>query len=183
MKFTDQSEYNKHIKSIVVTENEIQEAVCETARYLDEKYAWKPLLLVSVLKGAFIFLSDIVKKLTIPCEVSFMAAKSYYEGTVSSGELKITMDLDMDISEYNVVIIEDIIDTGVTLSKLRQMLLERKPLSLEIITLLDKPSRRKVDLSPDRALFTIPDLFIIGYGLDCGEYYRNLPYIAEYSET
>ena len=111
-----------------------------------------------------------------------MAAKSYYSGTTSSGVVKITMDLDQDISNYHVIIVEDIIDTGRTLKDVVNMLKLRNPLSLKVITLLDKPSRRLVEFEADKVLFTIPDHFVIGYGLDCAEHYRNLPYIAEYGE-
>jgi hypoxanthine phosphoribosyltransferase len=111
-----------------------------------------------------------------------MCAKSYYEGTQSSGVVKITMDLDKDITDYHVVIVEDIIDTGRTLNDIVKMLKSRKPATIHVITLLDKPSRRIVDFKPDLALFTIPDYFVIGYGLDCAEHYRNLPYIAEYQQ-
>ena len=109
-----------------------------------------------------------------------MCAKSYYKGTVSSGMVQITMDLEQDVKDYHVVIVEDIIDTGRTLRDVVGLLQAREPISLHVVTLLDKPSRRIVDFTPDMALFTIPDHFVIGYGLDCGEYYRNLPYIAEY---
>jgi hypoxanthine phosphoribosyltransferase len=113
--------------------------------------------------------------------VSGNIAKSYYEGTSSSGVVNITMDLDRDISNYHVIIVEDIIDTGRTLNDIVNLLKSRNPLSLKVVTLLDKPERRVVKFEPDVALFTIPDRFVIGYGLDCGEYYRNLPYIAEYN--
>jgi hypoxanthine phosphoribosyltransferase len=111
-----------------------------------------------------------------------MCAKSYYSGTVSSGAVKITMDLEQDISKYHVIIVEDIIDTGRTLNDVVKLLKARNPLSLKVITLLDKPSRRLVEFKADISLFTIPDYFVIGYGLDCAEQYRNLPYIAEYQE-
>jgi hypoxanthine phosphoribosyltransferase len=111
-----------------------------------------------------------------------MCAKSY-SGTTSSGNVKITMDLNQDISNYHVIIVEDIIDTGRTLKEVVSILKQRNPLSLKVITLLDKPDRRVVDFKADKVLFTIPDLFVIGYGLDCDEYYRNLPYIAEYAEN
>lgn len=127
-------------------------------------------------------MADICRAVTVPCEIGFMCAKSYYAGTVSTGAVKITMDLDQDISNYHVVIIEDIIDTGRTLNDIVNLLKTRNPISLEVITLLDKPSRRVVDFKADLALFTIPDYFVIGYGLDCGEFYRNLPYIAEYDQ-
>ena len=139
-------------------------------------------MLVSILKGSFVFLADLCRAITAPCEVGFMCAKSYYSGTVSSGVVKITMDLAQDVSNYHVIIVEDIIDTGRTLNSVVDLLKSRNPLSLKLVTLLDKPSRRAVDLKADVSLFTIPDYFVIGYGLDCGEYYRNLPYIAEYNE-
>ena len=128
------------------------------------------------------FLADLCRAITVPCEVGFMCAKSYYDGTVSTGVVKITMDLSQDVSNYNVIIVEDIIDTGRTLSDVVKLLKSRSPLSLKVVTLLDKPSRRLVDLKADMSLFTIPDKFVIGYGLDCAELYRNLPYIAEYDE-
>ena len=116
------------------------------------------------------------------CEIGFMCAKSYYEGTVSTGVVNITMDLDRDVSNYHVVIVEDIVDTGRTLNDIVKLLNSRGPISMHVVTLLDKPSRRLVNFNPDISLFTIPDHFVIGYGLDCGEYFRNLPYIAEYTE-
>ena len=151
------------------------------AEMLNAEYEGKPLLLVSVLKGAFIFLSDLTKEMTIPCEIGFMAAKSYFNSTESSGNVQILYDLTQDISEYHVVIVEDIIDTGRTLSAIIELLKDRNPLSLKLVTLLDKPDRRVTELHADYTLFTIPDYFVIGYGLDYGEYYRNLPYIAEFN--
>ena len=112
-----------------------------------------------------------------------MCAKSYYEGTESSGVVKITMDLDRDIKDCNVVIIEDIVDTGRTLNDIVKLIKNRGAATVRVVTLLDKPSRRLVDFKPDVSLFTIPDHFVIGYGLDCAEFYRNLPYVAEYDAT
>ncbi len=172
--------YNSRIKRVIISEEQIKEAVAAAGKWIDGLYDGSPILLVSILKGSFVFMSDICRAVSVPCEVGFMCAKSYYEGTVSSGIVKITMDLDQDISGYHVVIVEDIVDTGRTLKDIVALLLSRKPLSLNVVTLLDKPSRRLVDFKADVSLFTIPDLFVIGYGLDCGEYYRNLPYIAEY---
>lgn len=168
------------IKKVVITAEEIAEKTAETGKWIDKEYDGKPLLLVSILKGAYIFLADLSRAVSIPCEIGFMAAESYGSSTISSGEVKITLDLKQDISQYHVIIVEDIVDTGRTLSKIVEMLKERNPLSLKVLTLLDKPERRTVDFKPDISLFTIPDFFVIGYGLDCGEYYRNLPYIAEY---
>lgn len=175
-------EYKKRIKRVIVSEDEIKEAIRNVGQEIDKIYDGRPILLVSILKGAFVFLADICRAVTVPCEIGFMCAKSYYSGTVSTGVVKITMDLDKDISGYHVVIVEDIVDTGRTLNDIVNMLKARNPLSLRVVTLLDKPSRRKVEFKPDISLFTIPDYFVIGYGLDCAELYRNLPYIAEYEE-
>ena len=177
---TDVREYSSRIKRVLITEEEIRKALREEGERLSREYEGKPLLLVSVLKGAYIFLADLSREITIPCEIGFMAAQSYFEGTTSAGTVEITYDLKQDVSNYHVVIVEDIIDTGRTLKEIVRILGERNPLSLKVITLLDKPDRRVVEINADRALFTIPDHFVIGYGLDCGEYYRNLPYIAEY---
>lgn len=175
-------DFNSKIKRIIISEEEIAKAVKEAGEKISQSYDGRPILLVSILKGSFVFLSDLCRAITVPCEVGFMCAKSYYEGTVSTGVVKITMDLEQDISNYHVIIVEDIIDTGRTLNDVVKMLKARNPLSIRVVTLLDKPSRRIVDFKADMALFTIPDHFIIGYGLDCGEYFRNLPYIAEFNE-
>ncbi len=175
-------DFQSKIKRVLITEEQIKEAVARTGKQIDALYDGRPILLVAILKGSFVFMADICRAVSVPCEVGFMCAKSYYEGTVSSGVVKITMDLDRDISKYHVVIVEDIVDTGRTLNDIVALLKTRNPLSVTVVTLLDKPSRRLVDFKADIALFTIPDHFVIGYGLDCGELYRNLPYIAEYSE-
>lgn len=173
---------DSRIKRIIITEDEIRSAIKEAGKRITEKYNGKPLLLVSILNGAFVFMSDLCRAIDAPLEISFMCAKSYYNSTSSSGNVNITMDISQDISGYHVIIVEDIVDTGRTLSEVVKILKARNPLSLDVVTLLDKPDRRVVDFDPDEALFTIPDYFVIGYGLDCGEKYRNLPYIAEYSE-
>ena len=172
--------YQKKIKRVLITEEEIKAAIKKAGAEIAKIYDGRPILLVSVLKGAFVFMADLCRAVDAPCEIGFMCAKSYYKGTVSSGMVQITMDLEQDVKDYHVVIVEDIIDTGRTLRDIVGLLAAREPLSLHVVTLLDKPSRRIVDFTPDMALFTIPDHFVIGYGLDCGEYYRNLPYIAEY---
>ncbi len=174
-------EYNSKIKRVIISEEEIKEKITEAGKYIDSLYDGRPILLVSILNGAFVFMADLCRAVTVPCEIAFMCAKSYYKGTVSSGIVNITMDIEQDISGYHVIIVEDIIDTGRTLFDVTKLLRARNPLSLRVITLLDKPSRRLVEFEPDMALFEIPDYFVIGYGLDCGEYYRNLPYIAEYA--
>lgn len=182
MNIENKEEFSRHISRVIITEEEIKAKLKEAGRYIDSIYDGKPILLVSILKGAFVFMADLAREVTVPCEISFMAAKSYFEGTESSGNVEITMDLKQDISKYHVVVVEDIIDTGRTLFTLLKLLRVREPLSLRVVTLLDKPERRVVDLKADLSLFTIPDYFVVGYGLDYGEYYRNLLYIAEYSE-
>lgn len=175
-------DYNGRIKRVIINEDEIQAAIKEVGRKISESYDGRPILLVSILKGAFVFMADLCRAITVPCEIGFMCAQSYYQGTESTGIVKITLDLTQDISNYHVVIVEDIIDTGRTLNDVVKLLKKRNPLSLKVVTLLDKPSRRLVDFKADISLFTIEDYFVIGYGLDCGERYRNLPYIAEYHE-
>ena len=175
-------DFNKRIKRIIVTKEEIDAKIKEAGAWIDKIYDGKPIILVSILKGAFVFMADVCRAVSVPCEIGFMCAKSYYEGTVSTGVVNITMDLDRDIKDCHVVIIEDIVDTGRTLNDIVKLLMLREPASLRVVTLLDKPSRRLVDFKPDLSLFTIPDHFVIGYGLDCGEFFRNLPYIAEYTE-
>ena len=176
------TEFESRIKRVLITEEEIAEAIKKAGKEIDKIYDGRPILLVSILKGAFVFMADLCRAVSVPCEIAFMFAKSYYERTVSSGVVQITMDLDRDVSDYHVVIVEDIIDTGRTLNDVVKLLKSRNPLSLRVVTLLDKPSRRLVEFEADISLFTIPDHFVIGYGLDCGEYFRNLPYIAEYGE-
>ena len=176
------ADYERKIKRIVITAEEIQAAVQAAGAEISRSYDGHPILLVSILKGSCIFLADLCRAVTVPCEIGFLSASSYYDSTVSTGTVTITMDLTQDISKYHVILVEDIIDTGRTLRPAVQLLKARNPLSLKVITLLDKPTRRVVDFKADWALFTIPDYFVIGYGLDCGEYFRNLPYIAEYDE-
>ena len=173
-------QYQKGIKRVLITQEEIKQAVKKAGRFIDSIYDGRPILLVSVLKGAYVFMADLSREITVPCEIAFMCVKSYFEGTSSSGTVNIVMDLDHDVSNYHVVIAEDIIDTGRTLKKLVEILKGRKPLSLHVVTLLDKPDRRVVEMKADMSLFVIPDHFVIGYGLDAAEYYRTLPYIAEY---
>lgn len=182
MEFKSKSEYEKHIKGVLISKEEINEEIKKAGKMIDSIYDGSPILLVSILKGAFVFMADLCRAVSVPCEIGFMAAKSYFESTESSGNVQITLDLTQDISKYHVVIVEDIIDTGKTLSEVAKILRSRNPLSLRVVTLLDKPERRLVDFKADYSLFTIPDKFVIGYGLDFGEHYRTLPYIAEYSE-
>lgn len=182
LEFNSKEELYGRVKKVLISEEEISREVEKAGKYIDSLYNGKPLLLVSILKGSFVFMADVCRAVTVPNKVAFMCAKSYYEGTVSSGIVKITMDLDVDITDTDVIIIEDIVDTGRTLNDITKLLKTRGASYIRVVTLLDKPSRRLVDFKADYALFTIPDLFVIGYGLDYGEYFRNLPYIAEYGE-
>lgn len=161
----------------LISENEIKEKVALTGKLITEKYKGEPLLFICLLKGAFVFLSDLVRAVDLDLEMEFMVAKSY-EGTKSSGNVTISLDIKQDISRYHVIIAEDIIDTGRTLKAVKEVLEKRNPKSLKIITLLDKPARRVNDLRADLSLFTIEDKFVVGYGLDYNGLYRNLPYIA-----
>ncbi len=163
----------------LVTEEELQQRVKEIGAQITADYQGKRLLLLGVLKGSIVFMSDIMRQIDLPCRIDFMSVSSYGDGTNSSGVVKILKDLDMPIKEYDVLIIEDILDSGRTLSYLKRILQERSPRSIRICTLLDKPDRRVVDdVNPEYKGFVIPDEFVVGYGLDYGETYRNLPYIA-----
>lgn len=176
------NDYQSKIKGVLITEDQIKAKLKDGAAFIDKIYDGNPILLVGVLKGSFVFLSDLCREMKSPCQIAFMCAKSYYSGTHTTGTVAITMDLDIDVRGYHVVIAEDIVDSGRTLSEIVKLLKARDPLSLHVVTLLDKPSRRQVAFDADYSLFTIEDRFVIGYGLDCAEYYRNLPYIAEYAE-
>ena len=166
---------NEDIEKILVDAESIGKRVKELALQIDKDYADKRLVMVGILKGSFIFFGDLVRNLTIPAEIEFMKVSSYGSGTVSSGELKVSLDIAReDLSECDLLVVEDIIDSGKTLSKLVPYLAKRAR-SVRTCTLLDKPDRREVDLSTDYCGFVIPDEFVVGYGLDYGEKYRTLP--------
>ena len=160
---------------VLVPSEDIQEKVRELGERITGDYREDKLLLVGILRGAVVFLSDLMRHLELPCEIDFMEVSSYGTGTQTSGVVRILKDLREDITGKHVLIIEDIIDTGLTLSYLRRMLLQRGPASLEICALLSKPSRRQVDLSVKYLGFEVPDEFVIGYGIDYAGAYRNLP--------
>lgn len=182
MIFKDKEEYVSRIGGTLITAEQITAAVKECAEKIDGIYDGRPLLMIGVLNGAAMFVSELMKHISVPCELEFIQAKSYYDSTESSGEVKLTREIERDISGYHVLLAEDIIDTGRTLCKVKALLESKDPLSVTTITLLDKPERRLVDFTPDISLFTIEDVFVIGFGLDCAGYYRNLPFIAEYKE-
>src|ERR671910_1702023 len=160
---------------VLVPSDDIQEKVRELGERITQDYRGEKLLLVGILRGAVVFLSDLMRHLQLPCEIDFMDISSYGTGTQSSGVVRILKDLEEDITGRHVLIVEDIVDTGLTLSYLRRTLLQRKPATLEICALLSKPSRRQVDLSVKYLGFEVPDEFVIGYGIDYAGAYRNLP--------
>jgi len=160
---------------VLVPSDNIQEKVRELGERITQDYRGEKLLLVGILRGAVVFLSDLMRHLQLPCEIDFMDISSYGTGTQSSGVVRILKDLEEDITGRHVLIVEDIVDTGLTLSYLRRTLLQRRPDSLEICALLTKPSRRQVDLSVKYLGFEVPDEFVIGYGIDYAGAYRNLP--------
>ena len=167
----------RDIERILISEEEIQKKVAEMGKKISEDFRDKDPLFVGVLKGCFIFMADLMRYVDIRCSMDFMAVSSY-SGTSSTGAVKINKDLSEDIEGRHVIIVEDILDSGVTLSYLKQYLMVRKPASISIATLMDKPARRKADVYADYSCFEIPDAFMVGYGLDYNERYRNLPYIG-----
>ena len=166
------------VGDILVKPEELQNRVRELAAEISRDYAGRDLVLIGVLKGAVFFLSDLMRQLDVPCEVDFMAVASYGSATKSSGVVRILKDLDAVIEGRDVLIVEDIVDSGLTLQYLLRNLGARNPRSLEVCALLTKPDRREVQLPTRYVGFEIPDRFVIGYGLDYGERYRNLPFVA-----
>jgi len=168
----------RDIQEILFSEEQLAKRVSELAEQINRDYADKEILLISVLRGSFIFMADLARKITRPCRVDFMSVSSYGKGSTSSGQVQITKDLSEDISGLHVIVVEDILDSGNTLSYLLRLLEQRHPASIRLCTLLDKPDRRKVEVAVHYSGFTIPDAFVVGYGLDYAERYRNLPYIG-----
>ena len=163
---------------VLLSEDEIREKVRELGGKITADYKNSNLMLVTVLKGAVVFLADLMRQIDVPAEIDFMVVSSYGSGVKSSGVVKIVKDLDVHLAGKDILIVEDILDSGLTLSYIKELLESRGPRSIRIATLLDKPSRRKVDLQADYIGFSVPDEFVIGYGLDYDEKYRNLPYIG-----
>lgn len=166
------------LKSILLTEEEIKAIVKRLGSEITADYEGKNLLVVSVLKGSVMIMADLLREIKLPLKIDFMAVSSYGSGTASSGTVKIIKDLDINLSGYDILIVEDILDSGATLSSLKEILLTRKPASVKICTFLDKPDRRKADIKADYVGAVIPDEFVVGYGLDYDEKYRNLPYVG-----
>jgi hypoxanthine phosphoribosyltransferase len=172
------SSMNGDLESILITSDKIRDAVKRLGETITRDYAGKEPVMIGILKGAVLFFSDLIREIDLPLRTEFMAISSYGSATKTSGVVRILKDLDQDISGRDVIIVEDIVDSGLTLSYLKRALTERGPKSIRIVTLLDKPARRKVELKPDYCCFEIPDAFVVGYGLDYDERYRNLPDIG-----
>lgn len=169
---------HQDIDHIFFSEEQLKTRVQELADQINQDYQGKSPMLVSVLRGSFIFMADLMRAITLPCTVDFMSVSSYGAGTTSSGQVKITRDLSESIEDRDIIVVEDILDSGNTLSYLLQLLQARNPASIKLCTLLDKPSRRVKEVHIDYSGFSIPDEFVVGYGLDFAEKYRNLPYIG-----
>jgi hypoxanthine phosphoribosyltransferase len=169
---------NNDLKEILLTEDKIREKVKALGSKISEDYKGRDLIVLGILKGSVIFMSDLMREISIPCKMDFMAVSSYGDATESSGIVKIIKDLDFEIKGKDILIVEDIIDTGITLKYLMKYLSARNPNSLEIVCLLNKPERRKEHLDVKYLGFDIPDYFLVGYGLDYAEKYRNLPFVG-----
>ena len=166
------------IERILFSEEQIKNRIAELGAELTRDYKDKNPLFVGVLKGCFVFMADLLRSVDVYCTMDFMAVSSYGDGTVTTGAVKITKDLSRDIAGRHVIIVEDILDSGVTLAYLKKYLGVRNPASISIVTLLDKPARRRADIKADYSGFEVEDAFVVGYGLDYAEEYRNLPYIG-----
>lgn len=171
------------IEKVLISEDELQVIVKNLGSKISVDYKDKDLLLVSVLKGSVMFMADLMKAINIPCNIDFMAVSSYGNGTSSSGVVRIIKDLDQSIEGKDLLIVEDILDSGRTLSYIKEILQARNPASIQICTLFDKPERREADIHATYVGSTVPNEFIVGYGLDYSEYYRNLPFIGVLKES
>jgi len=166
------------IESIIISEEQVRERIAELGAQISRDYDGEPILLVAVLRGAALFIADLSRQITVPVELDFMAVSSYGSSTKSSGVVRILKDLDEQIEGRHVLVVEDILDTGLTLKYLLKNLASRKPASLEVVTLLAKEGKQRVPISCKYIGFAVPDEFVVGYGLDFAERYRNLPYIG-----
>ena len=168
----------KDIQEVLFSQQQLEERVDQIAQEITRDYAGKEIVLISVLRGSFVFMADLCRRIDLPCTIDFMSVSSYGKGTSSTGQVQITKDLSGDISGKHILVVEDILDSGNTLSYLLKLLEQRKPASIRLCTLLDKPERRVKPVDVHYSGFTIPDAFVVGYGLDYAEHYRNLPYIG-----
>lgn len=168
----------KYIDRILITEKELKKKIASLGKEITADYRGKDLLVIGILKGAAPFLADLIREIKLPLRYDFMAVSSYGSSSRSSGTVRILKDLDSGVEDKHILIVEDIVDTGLTLKYLKENLQRRHPLSLKVVTLLDKPERREVHIQPDYNGFVIPNEFVVGYGLDYKECFRNLPYIG-----
>lgn len=171
------------VNEVLISEEQIAKRVAELGTQITEDYKGEPLVLIGILKGSVPFMADLIRKIDLDVTIEFMQVSSYFGGTKSSGTVKIVKDIDIDLTDKNVMIVEDIVDSGNTLAYLKSYFQNRGCKTLKVATFLDKPARRKVALEADYVGFTIDDLFIIGYGLDLDQKYRHLPYISWVKET
>ena len=169
---------SEQVTKVLISEEQIRRRVMELGCQLTADYQGKELFVLGILKGSVVFMSDLIRAIDLPLQIDFIAVSSYGKSTRSSGVVRIIKDLDADIQGKDLLIVEDIVDSGLTLSYLREIFLSRNPASLKICTFLDKPSRRVADVIPDYNGYQIPDEFVVGYGLDYAEKYRNLPYVG-----
>ena len=169
---------NKDVEKVLVTEDELYALSKKLGKKITEDYAGKKLLVVGVLKGSIYFLTDLTRHIDLPCSIDFIQASSYGAGTESSGTIKITKDIGDNLSGFDVLLVEDVLDTGRTLKYICDLLAKRNPESIAVVTLLDKPARRVADIKADYVGVDVPNEFVVGYGLDYNQYYRNLPYIG-----
>ncbi|MDD6728478.1 MAG: hypoxanthine phosphoribosyltransferase [Eubacteriales bacterium] len=169
---------HQDVEKILVTEEELNKIAHRLAKQITEDFAGKKLLIIGVLKGSIYFLTDLSRYIDLPCNIDFIQASSYGASTVSSGEIKIVKDTYEDLTGFDVLLVEDILDTGKTLKYIHDMLSKRNPESISVVTLLDKPARRVADIKADYVGVDVPDAFVVGYGLDYDQLYRNLPYIG-----
>lgn len=174
--------YADDIEKVLIGENELADIVKRLGKQISEDYRDKNLLMVSILKGSVIFMADLMRAIDIPCSIDFMAVSTYGDKTKSSGVVRILKDLDSSIEGKDILIVEDILDSGKTLNYIQELLLARNPNSIRICTLFDKPERREVDLYAEYIGAQVPNEFIVGYGLDYAQYYRNVPYIGVLKE-
>ena len=163
---------------VLLDEAQIAQRVKELGAQISADYVGKKLLVLGVLKGSFVFMADLIREITVPCQVEFMAVSSYSSGVKTSGVVKIIKDIDIDPHDVNILVVEDILDSGLTLNYLKNLLLGRGATDIKIATLLDKPARRIADITSDYTGFEVPDEFVVGYGLDFAEKYRNLPFVG-----
>ena len=170
--------FDNDIQEVLFSEEQLKNRVREIAQQITADYQGKEIMLISVLRGSFVFMADLCRAIDLPCTLDFMAVSSYGKGTKSSGQVQITKDLSEDISDRHIIVVEDILDSGNTLSYPLKILENRHPASIRLCTLLDKPDRRVKPVEVHYSGFTIPDAFVVGYGLDYAEKYRNLPYIG-----